>query len=254
LRSGLNVTVNVAAATVNPSNPKAPTITIVGANDASVINLASGNDFVTVGSANETVHGGSGNDQIQVTAATIGATIDGGTGSSTLVLVGGGTNVTMGPTVTNISTVLLSSTPSAMSFIANGISGLTVNDQSKGADTVTAGGPKQTLTGGGGLETFTGFGGGSTTFKNTAEAMNGDTINNFLATGDAIDLTDLAFATRSVQFVENPGHTAATLTVGDGNPAHAAIMTLNGNFDPAQLQVAPDSGVGTRFTYGGPAA
>jgi hypothetical protein len=252
LRSGLNVTVNVTAdPSVNPSNPKAPTITINGANDASVINLASGNDIVTPGSANETVHGGTGNDTFQVTAATIGATIDGGTGKSTLMEIHGGTNVTMGVNITNISAVLLAVAPSAMSFIANGISGLTVNDSNTGADTVTAGGLNQTLTGGGGLETFNGFAGGSTTFTNTAEAMNGDTINNFLAAGDAIDLTDLTFATLTYQFVENAGHTAATLTVGDGDAAHAASMTLNGNFNVSLLHTGPDSGVGTRFTYGG---
>jgi hypothetical protein len=160
LRAGLNVTLNVASATVNPSNPKPPTITVVGANDSSVINLASGNDFVTVGGPNETVNGGTGNDQISVTAATIGATINGGSGTSTLNVLGGGTNVTMGANITNISKVVLATAPSSMSFIANGISGLTVNDENKNPDTVSAGGLDQTLTGGTSGTTFNGFSGG----------------------------------------------------------------------------------------------
>ena len=131
LRDGLNVTVDVTSALINPENPKPATITIIGANDASVINLANGNDVVTVGSAAETVHGGTGNDQIQVTASTIGATIDGGTGQSTLDVLGGG-SVVMGATVTDISTVLLASTPSAMSFVANGTSGLVVDERQQG--------------------------------------------------------------------------------------------------------------------------
>jgi hypothetical protein len=78
LRSGLNVTVNVEPALVDAAIPNPPTITIIGAaGDASTINLASGNDIVTIGSTGETVNGGTGIDMIKVTAATIGATIDG---------------------------------------------------------------------------------------------------------------------------------------------------------------------------------
>jgi Ca2+-binding RTX toxin-like protein len=80
LRDGLDALVQVsAAASINAANPKASTITIVGAHNADVIDLASGNDVVTVGDTRETVHGGIGNDTIHVTGATIGATIDGGT-------------------------------------------------------------------------------------------------------------------------------------------------------------------------------
>ncbi len=71
-------------ATLDAANPRAATITNNGADDASVINLAGGNDLVTVGSARETINGGTGNDIIQVTAATIAATIDGGSGRSSL--------------------------------------------------------------------------------------------------------------------------------------------------------------------------
>jgi Ca2+-binding RTX toxin-like protein len=91
LRSGLDATVNVNAdAAVDPGNPKAPTITIIGAQNAAVINLASGNDTVDVGDPRETVNLGAGNDTILVTSATIGATIGNGTGTNTLEVTGGG--------------------------------------------------------------------------------------------------------------------------------------------------------------------
>jgi hypothetical protein len=242
LRSGLNLTVNVTAATINPLNPKVPTITINGANDSSVINLASGNDIVTLGSANETVHGGTGNDQFQVTAATIGATINGGSGNSTLDVLGGGTNVTMGANVTNISEVVLASAPSGMSFIANGISGLTVDDLGTAADTVTAGGLNQTLTGGAGKETFVGFGGGSTTFLDTATALNGDTIANFFAGNSQIDHTNVSFAS-----LQTPTFVGGKLTVTDGT--HTAVMNLTGTAPSGTFVTHQDSGTGTLISY-----
>jgi hypothetical protein len=242
LRSGLNVTVDVTAATINGSNPKAPTITINGANDSSVIDLASGNDVVTLGSASETVNGGSGNDQIQVTAATIGATINGGTGSSTLYVLGGGSNITMGSSITHIANVVLGGSPGAMSFIANSISGLTVNDENTGADTVTAGGASQTLTGGNGADTFVGLSSGSTTFEDATAAMNGDTITNFFAANSKIDLTDMNFAS-----LQTPTFSAGKLTVTDGS--HTAVLTLTGSAPGGTFVTHQDSGIGTLISY-----
>ena len=146
LRDGSNATVNVASVAANPANPKPVTISIVGAHNAAVINLGGGNDVVTVGDVAETVNCGGGTDQIQVTAATIGAAIHGRTGPSALIVTGGGA-IAMGPSVTNIAAVQLASTTSALSFMANGIAGLVVTDLNHGADTVSAGGPNQTLTG-----------------------------------------------------------------------------------------------------------
>ena len=246
LRDGMNITVDVSPAAINPANPKPATITVNGANDASVINLASGNDTVTVGSAAETVHGGSGNDQIQVTVSTIGATIDGGSGNSTLAVIGGG-SIVMGTNVTNISNVLLAATPNAMSFIANGMPGLVVTDNSQGADMVMAGGLNQTLTGGGGHELFVGFSGGATTFKDMAAVINGDTISGFLAAGDKIDFTNVSFTSLTKGFTENGGGTAGVLMVSDG--IHSAAVTLNGSFTPTNFHAAPDGGVGTVITY-----
>ena len=246
LRDGLNATVNVSAATINPSNPKPATITIVGALNSDVINLASGNDTVIVGSTQETVNGGTGNHTINVTAATIGATINGGTGQTTLVVTGGG-SVTEGASVSHIATVLLASAPAGMSFIANAQSGLLIDDRSGGATSVTAGGFGQTITGGSGHDTFIGFSGGGTTFKNLAAAINGDTIANFGLTGTAIDLTDVNPTAPTLTFVENSSNTAGALTVSDGT--HSAVMTLQGSFNQALFKMGADAGVGTLITY-----
>ena len=245
LRSGLNATVDVSPAVLNPGNPKPATITIVGAQNSDVINLASGNDVVVVGSAAETVHGGTGNDTIEVTSSTIGASINGGSGQSTLEVTGGGSSV-MGNNVVDISTILLESAAGNLNFIANATSGLVVDDLSSGADTVRAGGANQTLEGGAGQDTFVGYAGGSTTFENLASAMNGATISNFAAPNDVLFLTNVNSATVTQNFVENGSNTAGTLTVTDG--AHSASMTLDGLFSASNFHTAAD-GAGTAITY-----
>ena len=226
LRDGLDATVNVAAGTINPANPKPGTITIVGAHNAAVINLGAGNDSVVVGDARETVHGGSGNSVIQVTAATIGATIDGGTGSAALVVGGGGT-AAMGANITRIPAVFLSSAASAYDFTANGIAGLVVTDLSRGADTLRAGGPGQTLTGGAGHVTMVGFSGGGTTFSNSASVFDGDAISG-LVQGDGINVTDMAFASLTQSFTEDASGTFGVLTLMDG--AHRTALAVTGSF------------------------
>ncbi len=110
LRDGMNATVNVASAPVNPKDTDdIPGITIYGANNSATINLGNGNDTVTLGSAAETVNGGTGNNTFYVTASTIGATIHGGTGQNTLDITGGGSMV-MGSNITGIATVNLGNT------------------------------------------------------------------------------------------------------------------------------------------------
>ena len=149
--------------------------------------------MVVVGSNLEVVNGGSGNDTIDVTASTIGATIDGGTSGQSLLVVSGGGTVNMGASITRVATVDLALASSAYKFTANGIAGLVVDDLSTHADTIAAGAAGQTLTGGAsGQETFVGFGSGVTTYKDTAPVINGDTINNFNP-ADKIDLAGLAF-------------------------------------------------------------
>jgi len=246
LRDGLDATVNVAPAILNAGNPKPATITITGAHNADVINLASGNDTVVVGDTRETIAGGTGNDTILVTASTIGASIDGGSGHSTLEVTGGD-NIVMGSNVVDISSVVLALAPGNLSFIANAQAGLVVNDASHGADTLQAGGPDQTLSGGTGQNTLVGFTGGGTTFLDLAAAINGDTIVNFGAVSDVIDITDINYASATYSFVENGAGTAGTLSVSDGT--HSASMTLVASFSPVRFHLASDGGTGTAITY-----
>jgi Ca2+-binding RTX toxin-like protein len=248
LRDGLDATVNVSpAASIDSGDPKPPTITIVGARNADVINLASGDDVVTLGDAAESLNGGSGNDTIIVNGATIGATIDGGSGRSTLNATGGGM-MAMGSNISNIANVLLSPAATAYNFTANAVGGLTIDDTSTAtADTLTAGGANQTLTGGGaGKMTFVGSSAGGDTFKDIAALFNGDTIEGFANNRDVIDLTDVNFATlQPLAYVQNDG-SSGTLTVSDG--AHTAAITLFGQFVASQFRPASDGGAGTIIT------
>ena len=234
LRNGLNLTVNVA----NDTGSR-PGISIIGANDSSTINLGTGTDIMIVGSTNETVHGGGGADTIEITPTTIGATIDGGTGASVLDLTAGGTAV-MGGNITNIHHVLLQA---ATNFTANGISGLLINGSS-GNDTITAGGSGQTLTGGAGTDTLIGWSGGGDTFLDKSTGLNGDTIQNFGASGDTIDITDIKLTGASLTF------SGGTLTVTNGTQ-HAAIG-LTGSFATAGFHAASDGHTGIKITYAAP--
>ncbi len=207
LRSGLNLTVNVASSSASGAG-----ITIIGANDASIIKLGTGNDTVTLGSVNETVIGGGGNDIFNVKATTIGATIDGGTGVSKLVVSGGGTEV-MGSNITHIASVDLASAGSAYNFTANAISGLVINDLSAGNnDKIHAGAAGQTLTGGTGDQTFFGFGSGVTTYVDSAKSFNGSTIQNF-NTNDVIDISGLALAANTKVSFSSSGASAGDLNI-----------------------------------------
>jgi hypothetical protein len=249
LRAGLDATVNVeAGANLNADNPKHLTITIVGAANSDVINLASGNDVVTVGGPNEKVNLGSGADTINVTASTIGATIGNGTGQNTLDVTGGGA-MTMGANISDIAKALLSPASITYHFTANAISGLTISDNSTTtADVLTAGGPQQTLTGGGtGKVEFVGAAAGDDTFKNLAALFNGDTVSGFGANGDVIDLTDMNAATVKPPIWSQTSNSSGTLTVSDG--VHTAAITLLGQFTANGFQSAPDGGVGTAITY-----
>jgi autotransporter passenger strand-loop-strand repeat protein len=249
LRNGLNATVDVSAdAAVDPGNPKAPTITIIGAQNAAVINLAAGNDTVQAGDPRETVNLGTGNDTILVTSATIGATIGNGTGTNTLEVTGGGT-MAMGGSIGDIATVLLASAATPYNFTANAISSLTVDDLDTGADTVQAGGADQTLTGGGvGKLEMVGSSAGNDTFKNASTLFNGHSIQGFGPNGDVIDLTNVSPTSVGLSFTENAAMTGGTLNVTAGT--HSAAITLFGQFVAAGFHTATDSGgLGTAITY-----
>jgi hypothetical protein len=249
LRAGFNATVNVEPdASLNANNPKAATITIVGAANSDTINLASGNDVVTVGGPNETINLGSGNDTINVNAATIGATIGNGSGHSTLNVTGGGT-ITMGSNITDIAKVLLSPASAGYHFTANAISGLTITDNSTGTtDALIAGGAHQTLTGGGaGKVAFTGSRAGQDTFQDTAGLFNHDTIAGFGGNGDVIDLSDVSpTALKPLSYVQTTS-ASGTLIVSDG--VHTAAITLIGLYVANGFHPGPDAGLGTAISY-----
>jgi hypothetical protein len=249
LRDGMNATVNVGPATIDPSNPKAPTISIIGAHNAAIINLSSGNDVVTMGDVLETLHGGTGNDTAIVNKSTIGATIDGGGGVNTLQVKSGGI-MAMGNNITNMQKVVLTPEVTAYDFTANAINGLLITDSNTLAfDTIRAGGLNQTLTGGGaGKETMFGFSGGNTTFKNNAATFNNDTIHNFDAPNAAIDITNMNSGNlQPISFVEDGSNTFGTLTVSDGTRTTA--LTLFGQFMAQNFHAASDGGSGTVITY-----
>jgi hypothetical protein len=323
LRSGLNVTVNVASGGAGTG------ITITGANDASTINLGTGTDTVTLGSANETINGG-GADYILATGTTIGATINGGGGTSYIAVSGGGT-VVMGSNITNIVKVTMAAASTQYQFTANAIKNLviygsggndiiTVGDASQTVrtgngnvtvvataatagitvvtgtghdvlqitgggtaalntaqtaitvqltqatnltldaktgmtvlgsglgDTITAKQTSQTLTGNGGNANLIGYVGGGDIFRDTTAHFSGETVTNFAATGNQLDLTDLNFAAASLQYTQ--GATSGTLALTDGT--HSASIALFGQFVAAGFHLAADSGSGTLVTYSPP--
>jgi Ca2+-binding RTX toxin-like protein len=237
LRNGLDVTLDVASGTgVNPG------ITIHGANDASTINLGNGTDTVTVGGVREIINGGAGKDTIDVTGATIGATITGGAGATVVDVSGGGTAV-MGANITNIQTVKLEQ---AAHFTANGLSGLTIIGSS-GADTITAGGARQTLTGDGGADTLIGYVGGGDTFSDTASHLGQAAIQGFVA-GDVIDITNLRLSKTVATTVS---WASGVLTITQG--ATTDHIALTGSFTGA-FAATSDGKTGVDITYAPAAA
>jgi len=251
LRSGLDATIEVAPATVNPGSPDTPTITIVGAaNDTSTINLATGNDAVTLGSAQETVNGGGGNNTFDVNAATIGATINGGTGTNLLEVTGGGT-MAMGGNIQQIADALLVGSSTPYDFTANGLSGLLVDDLGTAtADTLIAGGSNQILTGGGAGElTMDAANQTNALLKDSAAAFNGDTVKD-LVNGDMIDVTGLSFSAvnTSLGFAFNSGADTTTMSVSLSGTQKTA-MTLLGQYMASDFTIAADTaGTGTLIT------
>jgi hypothetical protein len=115
-------------------------------------------------------------------------------------------------------------------FSANNEAGLSVDDLSTAADTINLGGANQTVTGGGaGKLTINGSSAGHDTIIEKANMLNGDSIGNFMAAGDVIDVTNLTFAKlKSATFTENAAGTAGVLSVSDG--AHSASVTFFGQF------------------------
>jgi hypothetical protein len=138
LNAGFAGTVNAASGTAGAG------ITIYGNNDSATINLGNGNDVVYLGAAAETVNGGGGNDLFNVTASTIGATINGGAGTNQLLVSGGGT-VSMGGNISNIATVSINDAGGVSTvFTASTIANLAILGGA-GNDTITLGAASQSV-------------------------------------------------------------------------------------------------------------
>ena len=307
LRNGLNVTLNLTSGTGAGSGAK-----VIGAKDASIINLGNGADTVTLGAAAETVTGGSGKDTFNVNSSTIGATINGGGGASTLAVLTGGTLPTavMGANITNIKAVTVAA---GLTFVANGLNltitpaaatdnltggggadifdvnattiGATINGGtghstlavlgggsatmganitniaavtlaagthftannlnltmtgSKSVDTIIAGSGADVITGGGGADLLVG-GSGADTFKDTAADLALSTIQNFTA-ADTIDISNSKpTSTTTATWA------SGVLTVAEGT--RKTLIKLPGSFTGA-FTVSSDgaSGMDIRYT------
>ncbi len=219
-------------------------LTIYGAAAADTIDLGAGDDMVVLGGTQETVRGGGGADTFYLTAATAGATIDGGSGASQVVVTGGGT-VTLGAGISDIATVKIADATSRTTLSLNGLPGLTAYGDDRG-DTLIAGGPNQTLEVGLGADTLWGEAGGDTVFAGRAAALEGDNIENF-ALGDAIDVTSVGTLNAGFSWQVNrvPGMT----TVFVFNGSDGTGVNVAGTIDGTRFHLVPDGGLGVEVVY-----
>lgn len=197
LRAGLNATVDVTGSAG---------ITIVGAANSDVIDLASGNNTVTLG-LGETVNGGTGDNTFLATAATSGATIHGGSGSNLLEVTGGGT-VVMGSTISGVSAVWLAA---KTAFTANGTAGLQIVGSTAGGDTITLGAASQAVISGGAKEHVM-----------ATAAIAGARVDG-LGTGSELEITSGGTVTLNR---ETGGSAAAPLTVKLDAATNLALSPL----------------------------
>lgn len=226
----------IAGAGTSPYNFTAndlPGLVIFTSTGPDIIHDGAGGDIVNINSAAATVFGGGGKDTFYVTAATIGATIDGGTGHSSLGVKGGGAE-TMGANITHISEVhLMGGTPGAVGFdfTANATQNLAIVG-SAGNDTIHVGDASQTVStlgrsslvlataatagakvqaiGAGNVATLEIVGGGTAT-------LNGNDGHGLLVVLDAATHLDLGTAA----FI-----TATATTAGSTLVAHQCQQTL----------------------------
>ncbi len=222
--------VTLSGATVFTANATA-NLTVTGS--------ASGGDTITLGAPGQSVIGGGANELIKTAAANPEAQISGlGTNSTLEITTGGMVTLTA---ATSVNTVKLDS---ASVLRLNGMAFITATG-SGGADTIIAGGINQTLTGGGGADTLIGFAGGLDTFQDKASGLNGDTIQNLVAS-DMIDITDLSFAGATLTAKASGLNTAVTVKSGGTQTSFtlAGPYTLNG------FTLASDGGTGTIVRHG----
>ena len=238
LRSGLNAVVDVLSPTANPSNPNPLGITIIGADDSDVINLGAGADTVTLGSANETVNGGSGAGVVNVTAATGGALINGGTGSMTVDVSGGGVT-TLNASDTGVTAATLTAASSAYQFNAGDLPGLTITDLNTHADVIRLGAGADTVNLGSVNTTVDGGLGASVVNAKTAAEAGALLVGG----GGGLTLDLLAGGTETLN-ASDGGLTAVNLE------SHGAATTFTAN-GAAGLMIGDLSTVKAKVTFGG---
>src|SRR5262249_49806380 len=152
----------------------------------------------------QTVQTKGGNVTVIAGAATAGALVLGGTGHSVLDIVGGGVAVLNAGT-TKVTVQLDQASDITLSSKALAAIG------SSGDDIIRAHAGNPTLTGGGGHDDLIGNATGGDIFRDSAAGLSGDTIENFGAKNQRIDLTDLSFGgTTSLHYQGN--NNGGTLT------------------------------------------
>ena len=116
-----------------------------------------------------------------------------------------------------------------------------------GQDALFATASGQVLTGLGGSDTLRANGFSGVVFKDTAAALNGDTITGFDSTG-TIDVTDLRAATAQVSYVPAANGAPASLVLSDGTRAATVAITL-GTSAAGFFSVASDGAAGTNVRF-----
>ena len=246
--------------------------TINGGQGADIINGDSGDDIITGGAeADVVLNGGAGNDTFLVSGGELdGDTVDGGAGTDTLRFTAN-TNLTTGFTMANVeqldmgtfalgvntaAAVNLSSltrlnTSATATIDGNNLANTITGTQS--ADTITGGAGTDVLNGAGGADRIVGGAGNDTltggtgndtfVFNVASNAGNADTITDFNA---AVDLIELSL----LQFTQLGGTniSGATLAAGDfafGTAASTVGALVNVIYDSATGALYYDSNGGT---------
>jgi Ca2+-binding RTX toxin-like protein len=165
-------------------------LTVTGSSSANTITTGSGNDTIDGGGGADVIAAGGGNDTISYYGSE--TSIDGGTGTNTLLMrVAGTVNLgnadqTSGDStnVTNLQNVDASALSSAVSIIG-----------SSSANTITGGSGNDTIDGGGGADVIAAGGGNDTvTYRSTETSIDGGSGSDTLVLAAAGGITAVNFA------------------------------------------------------------
>jgi Ca2+-binding RTX toxin-like protein len=211
-------TITTTGATINYSNIE--NFNITGSSVADTITTGANNDTIAGGSGNDTLNAGLGSDSVngganddRITVSLDGTdTVDGGTETDTLIIVGGATAVTM----TSGNSITTSGATINYSNIENfNITGSSV------ADTITTGANNDTIFGGAGNDTLNaGLG---------SDSVNGGADDDRITVSlDGTDTVDGGTETDTLVVVGG----AAAMTMTSGNSITTSGATINySNFE-----------------------